>query len=452
MLKGKNKNPPKQNQNQNKKQAAVVKRLVNKALNQVKQQRNLNLSKVKAPIGVGYRHKNPEPKFSGGTRTTITHREYVGNLSGSDQLSVVQLRVNPSDEATFPWLSNIANSFEKWKMNSMKVEYIPNCASLTQGYMFMYPDYDVNRPGMISEKDYLNTYGAVDGSAWASHSLAIVPKKFSQTKDGVYLVRSPYKTYEDYLLYDPVNIYVGTQGTGDETSLGRLFITYSIDLMIPDPESKINVQSTRQEWNNMNLIEWPASSGKYLPSPQTTSTITLVAGNIALNPSTKYPTGFSLNDYFAGQVTLYIRGVGYDASLLPTMSCDGGTIDAYNSVLADDWGGTDMWAITYNLKTTVPKAHFYFSGALGENSSSTCTIMYVNMATANPKWLYALDPISFNEPTLSLNAKLAPGVSLIDGIFVKTLNSKEEEKPVSKKTKKTQLFYPHQPVKISNNY
>lgn len=397
------------NNNQQKKKKVVVnrknpnlKKMIHQAIKEVKG--NVNEVNLTAPMGEGYRHKNIAPKFNRGKSFLITHREYVGNLAASTDLQVVKLRINPADAVTFPWLSTIASGFEKWSMKSMKVEYVKNCPSITEGYIFMYPDYDVNRPAMTKETDFLNTLDAVDSSAWVNAELPIKPSKFSQTKGDTYLVRSPFKSYDDFLLYDPVNVYVGTAGTGDLPSLGRIYITYTIELMIPDPESNLHLYSYDAAWGAIGTIEWPTGSGNYLPEPPSSSLIQVNRGNLYLAPSTKYPTGFLFDDYFCGYITVYLAvSNGLDSSRVMSMAIDSGTIQETDWMDSDVIGGPDIWVSTFAVKTDAPNANIWFTGKLLPDLDDRITGMWIVAASANPRWIFSLAPSAIDNSTFSLN-------------------------------------------------
>lgn len=59
-------------------------------------------------------------------RTIITHREYIADIvTGPDagSFSYVTYSINPGSTNLFPWLSNIAQNFESYKMLGLVFEY-----------------------------------------------------------------------------------------------------------------------------------------------------------------------------------------------------------------------------------------------------------------------------------------------------------------------------------------
>lgn len=58
--------------------------------------------------------------------TLITHREYIGDIISSPTAGAFSFNtysINPGYVGTFPWLSNIAQNFESYKMHGLVFEY-----------------------------------------------------------------------------------------------------------------------------------------------------------------------------------------------------------------------------------------------------------------------------------------------------------------------------------------
>jgi predicted nucleic acid-binding Zn ribbon protein len=59
-------------------------------------------------------------------RSVITHREYITDIvtsSTAGAFSYVTYSINPGQDSLFPWLSNIAQCFEAYKMHGLVFEY-----------------------------------------------------------------------------------------------------------------------------------------------------------------------------------------------------------------------------------------------------------------------------------------------------------------------------------------
>lgn len=97
---------------------------------------------------------NP-PTFSkhGRRGTRITEREFLGDIysstlvSGSSQFNVSSYDINPTDQRTFPWLSNIALGFDQWEPHGIIFEFVStssefNGSSQALGTVVMATEYD----------------------------------------------------------------------------------------------------------------------------------------------------------------------------------------------------------------------------------------------------------------------------------------------------------------------
>lgn len=94
----------------------------------------LNKPEYKSLGGKGFamRVKNVEPIGSFGTFTS----------SGVPYTYIQGAYINPGNSALFPWLSQIALQFEKYKFNYIKIHYRPVCPTSTSGVVGMCIDYD----------------------------------------------------------------------------------------------------------------------------------------------------------------------------------------------------------------------------------------------------------------------------------------------------------------------
>jgi len=321
------------------------------------------LKTFSAPMGKGFVQKNTkQAKFqTKGNVVRVTHREFLGNLPGSSDISLYRFRINPADPVTFPWLSTLANAYEKFKLLDFKVVYKANCASITEGLVFMYPDYDSNNAPMLTENTIFNSMDTVTSSAWISCNLGIKANKFNQTKN--YLIRSPYESYTDYLLYDPLNVFFGTVGTGDPNPLGQIWVEYSIELQIPDPQKLINPRNMMARYSG-NISN--ANSGLYVPDiAGAVVDQGYAAGNFWIIPTGR---GWQMPEDMTGLISIILTASNFDAlrdfQMATTNTTDGfigGTRTGF--ALDDSLGGTDIWTWIAPFKAKAGD-EIYFSNSL----------------------------------------------------------------------------------------
>lgn len=195
--------------------------------------------------------KKSAPSSSGGVTTPaklgvkqpeasamrITHREYIGPVQGSVNFAVKQYSINPSVNSSFPWLAQLAGSFEIYRFERLAVVYSPACSTLTGGSVYLAFDYDANDPPPGSITQIVSYAGASRCAPWADARATYNPVfadkivRFRNTR--------PYATPggSDQRLYDCANFYVATAGTPAAGFLGELFVEYTIEFRIPQLES-----------------------------------------------------------------------------------------------------------------------------------------------------------------------------------------------------------------------
>lgn len=385
-----------------------------------------------APLAEGYIRKYEKAKtVMTKTGIVVAHREYVGSVTSSNDLSFAQLRINPADPVTFPWLSTIAGAYEKFKIKKMKICYQKNCASITPGYVYMYPDYNVERTAMTTEALFLNTMDVVETSPWVSTDLTIKPAKLNQLK--TYLIRSPYETYsgKDYLLYDPLNIFIGTAQSlaNDPINVGRIFIDYEIELTIPDPETNLRLYSLDVHYTGLTTSL--ANGGGYVPDLTAPAT-TYYRGNY---PISTQQQGFTFSDNFCGLCQIYFVGSGFDASRIPDFVPTNGVAQLDGTVLSDITLGVDIWSFSYWLNMKKDSTFLYSSTASLTTSSTTGCYIIFELGSANPRWFSSPDPKITGAFGTHLSALNAKPVSFLPLTVQKAVKSMKKSTKLSSKKK-----------------
>lgn len=111
------------------------------------------------------------PKF-GSTASSFVfeHCEYLGDINGSSGLQVASYNINPLDPTTFPWLSQVAGSFESYQIEGMLVRFESTSGQATGtntavGTVMSYIAYDVMDPLPTSKQIILQYDGVVDAKA-----------------------------------------------------------------------------------------------------------------------------------------------------------------------------------------------------------------------------------------------------------------------------------------------
>lgn len=176
----------------------------------------------------------------------IAHREFLFDVVSSTTASAFntynQLSINPGVSNTFPWLSNIAASFQQYKIHGCVFEFITSSGNYSTtgaalGEVMMATQYNANNTQFSTKSQMLNTeYSSVTvPSSNCMHMIECDPK---QTSIELLYIRtgtsqSPVPN-QDYRLYDLGDFTIATQGvpTAKQT-VGSLYITYDVELFKP---------------------------------------------------------------------------------------------------------------------------------------------------------------------------------------------------------------------------
>lgn len=196
------------------------------------------MRRQRAPVAMGMSTvaTNPQMQGMGDGNTRVRHREFIGNV-GAEYGFDTQLfstGINPGDGKTFPWLSQLAKGYERYRVNSMRFHYEPFTATTKEGTISMFVDYDPSDVGPQTKSELLNSYRSVRSSIWMPTSTTLSQKELSV--DDHLFVRTQQRAIitENLKLYDVGTLFCAFTDTSDTTTLhGELWVSYDITLMIP---------------------------------------------------------------------------------------------------------------------------------------------------------------------------------------------------------------------------
>ena len=167
------------------------------------------------------------------------HREYIGDIVSSsvaNTFSVQSFPINPGMSQAFPWLSNIASSFEEYILNGCLFEFkstasdaIASSTNLALGEVVMATQYDPLNPAFNSLNQMLN-YEYAQCCKVSESALHMIECAKNQTPISQLYVRSgSVPGNADLRLYDHGTFYIATNGLqGTSVNVGQLWVTYEI--------------------------------------------------------------------------------------------------------------------------------------------------------------------------------------------------------------------------------
>jgi hypothetical protein len=166
----------------------------------------------------------------------IRHREYIQDITagtGSPSVFSVQtLPVNPGQQSTFPWLSQLAQRFESYRFDSLKFCFETESPSTTPGSLILGVDYDASDPAPVSKQQLMAYRSSVRSAPWEYCCHTSLSEDLHKQKS--YFVRpAGVPVSADVKLYDVGNLQVASQGATSAATLGELYVEYDVLLMTP---------------------------------------------------------------------------------------------------------------------------------------------------------------------------------------------------------------------------
>ena len=173
----------------------------------------------------------------------IRHREFIGDITATTGFNVQSYLIQPGLVTTFPWMSQIANAYEQYRLRGMIFEFqstssdalLSSATSTALGTVTMQTDYDVADAPPSSKRQMLACEFSCTNKPSCSFIHPIECKK-SLTPQSMLYTRgsiSPPAGF-DQRLYDFARFNIATEGMQSAGGvLGSLFIIYEIELFKP---------------------------------------------------------------------------------------------------------------------------------------------------------------------------------------------------------------------------
>lgn len=167
----------------------------------------------------------------------ISHCEYYSTVAASGTTFSLQDEIvcNPGLSTSFPWLSNIAVNYTKYKFKELYLEYVPSCPTSTPGTIYFGFDPDVLSSGPEGTSDMIQYKVNLQGSVFLNHRVK-VPREILETKLFTRAINENVSD-ADLKTYDIGQFYVVTDQTTANTALGFLKLCYSVQFFDPQPRS-----------------------------------------------------------------------------------------------------------------------------------------------------------------------------------------------------------------------
>jgi hypothetical protein len=194
---------------------------------------------------------------------TISHREYICDIitGAANTFNLQAFPVNPGQESTFPWLSQVAANYTQYRLDGMLFEYRSmsadalNSTNTALGQVIMATQYDAALPN-FSQKSEMENYFC--GQSCRPSESAIHPIECARnqsTLENLYTRVGSVPTGDDIRFYDMGTFQIATNGfQGANVNVGELWVTYQVTLF------KEQMYSSLGNYNNVSILDGSFSS------------------------------------------------------------------------------------------------------------------------------------------------------------------------------------------------
>lgn len=163
----------------------------------------------------------------------IKKREYIQNIIPQDPFTSVKIEFNPGLSTMFPWLSGVAQNFEKYKVRKLHFVYETSQSTFVPGMVMMAPEFNVSDSLPTSKAELLEYAYATRAPVWQNFRLVLSPEAVMNFKD-YYIRVNELSVENDKKLYDPLYLIVATDAVSTDIAYaGELWVEYEIELLYP---------------------------------------------------------------------------------------------------------------------------------------------------------------------------------------------------------------------------
>jgi len=189
---------------------------------------------ISVPVAIGTRVTARKARIQSGPRSTIvTHRELLqGSVAGSTTFTTqYTFPLNPGMASSFPWLSTQAQQFEMYRFRKLCFEWVPIAPTSTQGDIAFIPDYDASNAPPTTEVQAYDHVNSVIDAVWRPFSISLDPVALHGLGPRRFVRASAVPG--DIKTFDCGNLYVCTNNETGTSAVGKVFVSYEVELFTP---------------------------------------------------------------------------------------------------------------------------------------------------------------------------------------------------------------------------
>lgn len=303
----------------------------------------------------------------------VRHREFITDIAGTTAFTNQSFAINPGLGSTFPWLANIAGSFEEYAIRGMVFEFkslssdsvLSSATNSALGAVVMATEYNVLNPSFTT-KSAMENYDFANSAKPSVSFIHPVECKRRLTPLGELFVRSSPNTSNlvgDQRMYDLGNFQIATVGQqANGGVLGELWCSYEIEFFKAKTSSFVLTDHYRLATISDSAPLGTTSGSNTVAAGQTNN-----IGGVLNGAGTAYsfPNSIASGRFL---VVLTITGTGR-ATTAPTITFTnaagyGGFTGGGAASFATTGSGVSTLTMVFTMNISASGAAFTLSGAV----------------------------------------------------------------------------------------
>lgn len=179
---------------------------------------------------------------------TILNKEYIRDLEITETFGINVFPLNPGMSSTFPWLSQVADSYEEYRIKNLvftfkstSTPFVSDQKTMSFGTIIMATQYNVNNPSFNNKRDMENYIGATSGSPLQGQMhivrLGDDPLRTLYIRQGTPTERNYDLKFYDCGKFEIATVGMNLGGAADASNpsltCGEIWVSYEIELLKP---------------------------------------------------------------------------------------------------------------------------------------------------------------------------------------------------------------------------
>lgn len=220
--------------------------------------RDAQVARLPAPVSEIVAVRNARPvvtgnKWTGDGSIRVQRREYITDVSAFDEFTVYKVELNPG-LPTFHWLSRIANEYDLYRINALRIIYETDVATTVAGTVMLGVDYDPTDNPPSTKQDLRDFNNTVKGPLWGNLVFHLDPRIVHASNPAKFIRYGNAPSGTDRKNYDAGNFYFGISGASGSSIVGELSVEYDITLMSPHFDQREIALGSSNQYNCLTAV------------------------------------------------------------------------------------------------------------------------------------------------------------------------------------------------------